>query len=56
LIPYFLAGISKEGYRTDFKEISVGAAIYPHVVQYILATYARDEEFSKTYREVTSAK
>jgi hypothetical protein len=56
LIPYFLTGIAKEGYRTHFKEIPVGAAIYPHMVQYLLATYARDDELSKAYHAVTSAK
>jgi hypothetical protein len=56
LIPYFLTGIAKEGYRTHFKEIPLGAAIYPHMVQYLLATYARDDELSKAYHAVTSAK
>jgi hypothetical protein len=56
LTPNLFTGIAKEGYRTHFKEITVGATIYPHMVQYLLDTHARDDELSKAYRAVTSAK
>jgi hypothetical protein len=32
----------------------LGAAIYTHIIQFILATYARDDELSKAYQAVTS--
>jgi hypothetical protein len=32
----------------------LGAAIYTHMLQYLLATDARDDELSKAYQAVTS--
>ena len=56
LVPNFLTGIAKEGYRTQCKEVPYGASLYPHMIQYRLATYSRDDELEKAYHAVSSAK
>jgi hypothetical protein len=56
LIPYFLTGIAKEGYRTQCKEVPYWAALYPHMFQYLLAAFARDDELAKAYHAVSSSK
>jgi hypothetical protein len=53
---YFLTGIAKECYRTQCNKVPYGAALYPHMIQYLLDTYARDDELEKAYHAVSSAK
>jgi hypothetical protein len=43
LIPYFLKGIAKEGYRTQLGDVPVSMTKYPFMVQYLLETNAVDE-------------
>jgi hypothetical protein len=56
LIPYFLTGTAKEGYRAQLDEVPPGMPAYPYMVQYLLETYALDDELAKAYMAVTTAK
>jgi hypothetical protein len=56
LIPYFLPGASKEGYRAHLYEAPPGFPIYPYMIQYLLETYALDDELDQAYIAVTTAK
>jgi hypothetical protein len=56
LIPYFLTGTAKEGYRTQLDEVPPGMPAYPYIVQYLLETYALDDELAKAYMAVTTTK
>jgi hypothetical protein len=56
LILSSLTGIAKEGYRTQCNEVPYGPGLYPHMIQYFLATYSRDDELAKAYHAVSSAK
>ena len=56
LIPYFLKDAAKEGYRAHMDETPVGMMIYPYMVQYLLETYALDDELAKAYLTVSTAK
>jgi hypothetical protein len=56
LIPYFLTGTAKEGYRAHLDEVPPGMPAYPYMVQYLLETYALDDELAKAYLAVTTAK
>jgi hypothetical protein len=56
LIPYFLTGAAKEGYRAHLDEAPVIIPTYPYMVQYLLETYALDDELSQAYMAVTTAK
>jgi hypothetical protein len=42
LIPYFLKGIAKEGYRAQLGDVPVSMPKYSFMVQYLLETYAVD--------------
>jgi hypothetical protein len=56
LIPYFLAGAAKEGYRAHLDEAPPVFPTYPYMIQYLLDTYALDDELSQAYIAVTTAK
>jgi hypothetical protein len=56
LITYFLVGIAKEGYRAHLDEAPLYFPTYPYMVQYLLETYAVDDELSRAYMAVTTAK
>jgi hypothetical protein len=56
LIPYFLKGIAKEGYRAQLGDVPVSTPKYPFMVQYLLETYAVDEELEKGYYAAASAR
>jgi hypothetical protein len=56
LIPYFLKGIAKEGYRAQLGDVPVKMPKYPFMVQYLLETYAVDEELAKAYYAAASAR
>ena len=56
LITYFLVGIAKEGYRAHLDEAPLCFPTYPYMVQYLLETYAVDDELSRAYMAVTTAK
>jgi hypothetical protein len=56
LIPYFLKGIAKEGYRAQLGDVPVAMPKYPFMVQYLLETYAVDEELAKAYHAAASAR
>jgi hypothetical protein len=56
LIPYFLKDAAKEGYRAHMDETPSGMLLYPYMVQYLLETYALDDEPAKAYIAVSSAK
>jgi hypothetical protein len=56
LITYFLVGIAKEGYRAHLDEAPICFPTYPYMVQYLLETYAVDDELSRAYMAVTTAK
>jgi hypothetical protein len=49
LIPYFLKGITKEGYRAQLGNVPVSMPKYPFMVQYLLETDAVDEELAKAF-------
>jgi hypothetical protein len=44
LIPYFLKGIAKEGYRAQLGDVKATMPKYPFMVQYVLETNAVDGE------------
>ena len=56
LITYFLTGIAKEGYRAHLDEAPLSFPTYPSMVQYLLETYAVDDELARAYMAVTTAK
>jgi hypothetical protein len=56
LIPYFLKGIAKEGYRARLGDVAVSMPKYPFMVQYLLETYAVDEKLAKAYYAAASAR
>jgi hypothetical protein len=56
LIPYFVKGITKEGYRAQLGDVRVSIQKYPFMVQYRLETYAVDEELAKAYYAAASAR
>jgi hypothetical protein len=56
LIPYFLKGIAKEGYRAQLGDVPVAMPKYPFMFQYLLETYAVDEELDKAYHSAASAR
>jgi hypothetical protein len=47
LMPYFLKGAAKEEYQSYLKEVPASKPLYPYMVQYLLETYASDEELAK---------
>jgi hypothetical protein len=49
LIPYFLKDAAKEGYWAHMDGTPAGMLIYPYIVQYLLETYALDDELAKPY-------
>jgi hypothetical protein len=51
-----MVGISKEGYRAHLDEAPIHFPTYPYIVQYLLETYAVDDELSRAYLAVTTAK
>jgi hypothetical protein len=56
LIPYFLTGAAKEGYHAHLDEARAVIPTYPYMVQYLLETYALDDELAQAYMAVTTAK
>jgi hypothetical protein len=56
LIPYFLTGAAKEGYRVHLDEAPLVFPTYPYMIQYLLETYALDDELAQAYMAVTTAK
>jgi hypothetical protein len=56
LLPYFLKDAAKEGYRAHMDEAPLGMKLYPYMVQYLLATYALDDELARAYTTVTTAR
>jgi hypothetical protein len=54
--PYFLKDAAKEGYRAHMDEAQSGMLQYPHMIQYLLETYALDDELLKAYLTVSTAK
>jgi hypothetical protein len=56
LIPYFLTGAAKEGYRAHLDEAPMVFPTYPYMIQYLLETYALDDELAQAYMAVTTAK
>jgi hypothetical protein len=43
LIPYFIKGIAKKGYRAQLGDVPATMPKYPFMVQYLLDTDAVDE-------------
>jgi hypothetical protein len=56
LIPYFLTGAAKEGYRAHLDEAPPVFPTYPYMIQYLLETYALDYELAQAYIAATTAK
>jgi hypothetical protein len=56
VILYFLTGAAKEGYRAHLDEAPSAIPTYPYMVQYLLETYAVDDELAQAYMAVTTAK
>jgi hypothetical protein len=56
LIPYFLTGAAKEGYRAHLDEAPLVFPTYPYMIQYLLETHALDDELAQAYLAVTTAK
>jgi hypothetical protein len=56
LIPYFLKGIAKEGYRAQLGDVPATMQKYPFMFQYLLETYAVEEELAKDYYAAASAR
>jgi hypothetical protein len=56
LIPYFMKGIAKEGYRAQLGDVPVKMPKYPFIAQYLLETYAVDDELAKAYYAAASAR
>jgi hypothetical protein len=55
LIPYFLTGAAKEGYRAHLDEDPLVFPTYPFMIQYLLETYALDDEPDQAYMAFTTA-
>jgi hypothetical protein len=47
LVPYFINGMAKEGYRTQMDEAPSGMTKYKFMVQWLLETYALDDDLAK---------
>jgi hypothetical protein len=56
LMPYFLKGAPREGYRSYLKEVSASKPLYPYMVQFLLETYAGDDELAKPYHMAVTAR
>jgi hypothetical protein len=56
LMPYFLKGAAKEEYRSYLKEVPASKPLYPNMVQYLLETYASDDELAKAYHMAVTAR
>jgi hypothetical protein len=56
VIPYFVTGAAKEGYRAHLDEASSVFPTYPYMIQYLLETYALDDELSQACIAVMTAK
>jgi hypothetical protein len=56
LIPFFLKDAATEGYRAHMDETTSRMLQYPYMVQYLLDTYALDDELAKVYVTVSTAK
>ena len=56
LMPYFLKGAAKEEYRSYLKEVPASKPLYPYMVQYLLETYASDDELAKAYHMAVTAR
>jgi hypothetical protein len=56
LLPYFLTGAAKEGHRAHLDEAPMVFPTYPYMIQYLLETYALDDELSQAYVAITTAK
>jgi hypothetical protein len=56
LMPYFLKGAPKEEYRSYLKEVPASKPLYPYMVQYLLETYASDDELAKAYHMAVTAR
>jgi hypothetical protein len=56
LIPYFLTGAAKEGYRAHLDEAPPVFPTYPYMIQYLLETYALDDELAQAYIAEKTAK
>jgi hypothetical protein len=55
-VPYFLQGMAKEGYRAQMDEVPSGMPKYPFMVQWLLETYALEDDLAKVYMAATTAK
>jgi hypothetical protein len=55
LIPFFLMGAAKEGYRAHLDEAPPVSPTYPYMIQYLLETYTLDYELAEAYIPVTTA-
>jgi hypothetical protein len=56
LVPYFLKGMAKEGYRAQMDETPLGMPKFPFMVQWLLETYALDDDLAKAYMAATTAR
>jgi hypothetical protein len=56
VIPYFLKGIAKEGYRAQLGDVPVSMLKHPFMVQCLLETYVVYEELAKAYYAAASAR
>jgi hypothetical protein len=56
LLPYFLTGADKEGYRAHLDEAPPVFPTYSYMIQYLLETYALDDELAQAYIAVTTTK
>jgi hypothetical protein len=56
LMPYFLKGSAKEEYRSYLKEVPASKPLYPYMVQYLLETYASDDELARAYHMAVTAR
>ena len=56
LLPYFLDGIAREGYKAHLDDAPMGMELFPYMVQYLLETYATDEALTQAYLAVTTAR
>jgi hypothetical protein len=46
---YFLKGAAKEEHQSYLKEVPASKPLYPYMAQYLLETYASDDELAKAY-------
>jgi hypothetical protein len=56
ILPSFLDGMAREGYREHLEDAPDGIQLYPFMVQYLLETYAVDEALTEAYMAVTGAR